>query len=349
MIRPPHLNVNIGEYHLATNSSGFRFVDVNPEVEKKKGVIRVAVLGDSLVEGYAKYFTISHLLEGELQKRLGNGKKIEVINFGVMSYSPTIHYVNLKKNVLSFDPDLVIVHFDMTDVYDDNVRYKDLTVWDDAKNPVSVSPDNRYAVINIEGKSVSVIDAAIEESANRFFLSPYRIRMALLESSTLFKFIYYRFHGPSKVLSIYLNELEALYPGISKREKVDLSSILDWCSNHESPEVEARIDYSFSMIGRIKSLLEGEGVPFMLTTLPNRKHLKGNAESSVWPEYSLKRVSSYAEKNKIPFYTPVGEFEAALRDDQTLYYTDEMHLTNKGQSIWAKTLASYIEKNFTLK
>ena len=116
-------------YRLQTNALGFRFDEARFR-DKDPTAFRIAVLGDSLVEGHEEAFTLPRLLEKELAAVRITGRRIETMNWGVMSYSPLIHYVNLRRNILRYDPDLVLLHFDLTDVFDDNVRYKDITRWD---------------------------------------------------------------------------------------------------------------------------------------------------------------------------------------------------------------------------
>ncbi|MEK7251480.1 MAG: hypothetical protein AAB209_13775, partial [Bacteroidota bacterium] len=62
--------------------------------------------------------TFSKRLEEKLQSQQG-AMKFEVINAGVGSYSPLLEYLYLKHYELQFNPDLVILNFDLSDVYDD--------------------------------------------------------------------------------------------------------------------------------------------------------------------------------------------------------------------------------------
>jgi hypothetical protein len=82
------------EYTLAKPSNGYR----------------VAVLGDSYVESLQveREATFCRLLEKDLQKAMP-GKKVEVMNFGVSSYSLGQTYKRLKDMALAYNPDLVLV------------------------------------------------------------------------------------------------------------------------------------------------------------------------------------------------------------------------------------------------
>ena len=79
-------------------------------LDKPSNGYRVAVLGDSYVESLQveREATFCRLLEKDLQKAMP-GKKVEVMNFGVSSYSLGQTYKRLKDMSLAYNPDLVLV------------------------------------------------------------------------------------------------------------------------------------------------------------------------------------------------------------------------------------------------
>ncbi len=87
------------------NSFGMR--DRERTVEKKPGVYRIAVLGDSYVEGMmvADDQVMTRKMEAEL------GPKFEVMNFGVAGYGSLQEKIVYEKRVRAFKPDLVVVGF----------------------------------------------------------------------------------------------------------------------------------------------------------------------------------------------------------------------------------------------
>ena len=342
-VRPAHVQVNIPKYRIKTNHLGFRF-DPLKFRHKEDNAFRIAVLGDSVIEGYQKEYTLPYLLVKELEGILRPGKKIEAINFGVMSYSPLVHFVNLNRNVLRYKPDLVIVHFDMTDVFDDNVRYKDLTVWDKNGNPEAVNPGIAYN-INLSGRTVSIFDLGKDLSALRPVYSPYRLRIWLIEHSYCAKYIYFKTHSPDKILNVYFKELEKIYPGAAKERKRAYSNILAWCTSYDRSEIEEQIEFSFDMLDRIRCFLAAHKTPLLVITVPNRAHLKGKNEHSQWSRYPIERIESFCKDRKIPFHVPIKEFEAGLTDGKTLYFSDDMHPNYFGQQLWAKSLAAYISSD----
>jgi hypothetical protein len=124
------------EYRI--NSLGLR--DREYALHKPIGTFRILMVGDSFTEGVgvAPGETFSKLVEARLQRRPGQ-MKFEVINAGVASYSPLLEYLYLKNQGLELGPDLVVLNFDLSDVYDD-ITYTALARLDAQGLPVAVSP-----------------------------------------------------------------------------------------------------------------------------------------------------------------------------------------------------------------
>ncbi len=103
------------DYHI--NSLGLR--DREYPLEKPNNTIRILILGDSFTEGFGVQSeeTFTKQLEKKLNK--DSDYTYEVINAGVLSYSPLLYYLYLTQYGILLHPDIVIVAFDMTDVYGD--------------------------------------------------------------------------------------------------------------------------------------------------------------------------------------------------------------------------------------
>jgi hypothetical protein len=96
-----------------------------PQIPKPVGLRRILVMGDSFTEGLYEEDTAA----AELQRRLDRipaSERHEVINCGSVSYSPLIHFLRLKHDLLQLAPDVVVLNIDLTDVYDDYERYRPL-------------------------------------------------------------------------------------------------------------------------------------------------------------------------------------------------------------------------------
>lgn len=106
------------------NNLGFR--DEPMTVEKPEGVFRILLLGDSFIEGEGVNLeqTAAQVLERKLTDIVG--RPVEVVNMGVMSYSPIIYRRVIEDKGLPLNPDLVIVAVDMSDFQNDYAYSKDL-------------------------------------------------------------------------------------------------------------------------------------------------------------------------------------------------------------------------------
>jgi hypothetical protein len=150
-------------YRLITNSLGFKDASVR-NVPLKSASRRVLLIGDSFAEGIGMSFedSFAGMLYRAGQER---SEKIEFLNAGVVSYSPSIYYKKIKhllESGLQFDE--VVVFSDTSDVtdeatsyfcIDDDPKYRaHCTAAEGAAQPATVSPKkpdfliDRFAVTN---------------------------------------------------------------------------------------------------------------------------------------------------------------------------------------------------------
>jgi hypothetical protein len=109
-------------YSVKTNSLGFK--DSEPrEIPLLTKDYRILLLGDSFTEGvgldYEKTFA------GMLEKKFIS-KGIDVLNAGVVSYSPSIYYAKAKYllETRGLKTDEIVVFLDISDIPDDGMQYK---------------------------------------------------------------------------------------------------------------------------------------------------------------------------------------------------------------------------------
>lgn len=92
-----------GEAMIRINAAGFR--DRDHDLAKPEGVARVAVLGDSFVE--ARQVEENERFTAVLAEKCG----ADVLNFGVSGYGTGQEYTQLKRDVLAYSPDVVLLTF----------------------------------------------------------------------------------------------------------------------------------------------------------------------------------------------------------------------------------------------
>lgn len=108
-----------GTWWFTINSRGLRS-DREFEYTKPPGVLRIVSLGDSFTAGYevAADETFSSVLEEELRAA---GLEVEVLNAGVSGYSNAEALLYLERELLKYEPDIVLLSFFANDLVD-NVR-----------------------------------------------------------------------------------------------------------------------------------------------------------------------------------------------------------------------------------
>jgi len=105
--------------NIRTNSKGIR-ADGEIPYEKPSGVKRIVILGDSFGMGYGVDLqdTFTSQMARSLEK---NGIKCEVVNLSVSGHGNAEHLVALKEEGLRYEPDLVLIAWNSSDL-DDNIR-----------------------------------------------------------------------------------------------------------------------------------------------------------------------------------------------------------------------------------
>jgi lysophospholipase L1-like esterase len=101
------------------NGQGLR-ADRDYPKEKPPGVKRIVTLGDSFTIGYEVDVEdcFSSVLERTLRER---GHEVEVLNAGVSGYSNAEECLYLERELLQYDPDVVVLSFYTNDIQD-NLR-----------------------------------------------------------------------------------------------------------------------------------------------------------------------------------------------------------------------------------
>ncbi len=107
-----------GFYRFRTNDLGFRDERVRSVPLCSEG-LRLLLLGDSFTEGVGLAYP--ETFAGMLARELGP-QGVEVLNAGVVSYSPTIYYRKTKYLIeeLGLDIDMLVVFIDSSDILDES-------------------------------------------------------------------------------------------------------------------------------------------------------------------------------------------------------------------------------------
>jgi lysophospholipase L1-like esterase len=100
------------EVRYSINRLGMRGPEASED--KPSGVVRVAVIGDSIAFGY--WVEENDAFPRQLETMLGGPRRVEVLNFGVPGYDLEQYVETVRTRALAFSPDVVVVGFCLNDL-----------------------------------------------------------------------------------------------------------------------------------------------------------------------------------------------------------------------------------------
>ncbi len=112
------IDYNEFKYSFTTNSLGLR--DTEHAVEKADGVFRVLMMGDSYIESFGspnQDSTVLKLMEQQLNTSTTE-RKYEVMSGASAGSDLFFCYLFLKNHLVAYNPDLVVLHVNSTDIQD---------------------------------------------------------------------------------------------------------------------------------------------------------------------------------------------------------------------------------------
>ena len=305
------------------NSWGLR--DRQFPLAKPAGLKRILMLGDSFTEGdgVREENTFSARLQVMLDSAYGAGKW-QVINAGVGSYSPLLEYLYLTTKGLAFSPDLVILNFDLSDIYDD-INYTSRARFDRNGVPIGVAAEVEEAPKNgVEADLVAVKD---------FFK----------EHTRLYNFIRLRI---DRYLEGARREMN-----VSGDVRYDKYAFL---RNNYVPN-DSDWTLSFKYVRMVRDTLKARRIGFLLTVYPyglqvSRKEWTSGRQYwgfrpdtlySTGPQQTMER---YCRSNNIPVINMCDDFLAASHAIYPLYYDYNGHWRPEGHMIFARRLFPWVRE-----
>lgn len=296
----------------ALTINGQRWVeDYDIEVAKPEGVYRIFHLGDSNTQGLVPPGSrLPDIIERRLKESFeGDGTKFEVVNTGTSSYSTLIYFLLLTKYIIQFDPDLVVINFDMTDVSNDSA-YRTVTIFDEDGIPEAIVPSR--------GRAGFVLTpyGPLELSPWRLFWWKLSNRSALFSESRALA---------SRLAPKAPVEEYDLY----EHGRVDESA--NWLALEWDDGVRENIAFSMDLLARIAAFLRQHDVAFMLNGVPHFYQFSGK-----WNPAPHDALAALAEREHIPYLNAFEALKPVItgtkRGD---YYLDATHFNEKGISLWA--------------
>ncbi len=297
------------------NSLGLR--DKEYAVQKPQNTFRILMLGDSFTEGDGVYSneTFSKRLEEKLQD-LNAPIKFEVINAGVGSYSPLLEYLYMKNYGLPLQPDLVILNFDLSDVYDD-INYTTVARFDENGVPVGVSPSGEVHGI-LKGPLAAIKD---------WFKNNLR----------LYNFIRIRITPQLELMN-----REGNFAGDIRHDKYALLR-----ENYKDADSNWALTHKYLLLTR--DFLEKKGIDFWMTVYPyglqvNPKEWRGGRnywqfrQDTVYSTWPQEKLEQWATPSGIKTINLCPDFKELSKTVFPLYLDNNGHLVAAGHQLIADVL-----------
>lgn len=136
------------------DANGMR--EPNLTVAKPANTYRIAFLGDSITESLQ--VNNDQTFEQIVQNQLGEigGKRVQALNFGMSGYSTAQEFIQLKRQVMKYQPDLVVLCYNSRDIFEN---------W---TPPDQVITNVRPAALHLPGGKLCIDSAQVV----RWFNSP---------------------------------------------------------------------------------------------------------------------------------------------------------------------------------
>lgn len=301
------------------NAEGFRDDEILP---KERFDLRILMLGDSMTWGYGveKEETFSEVLQ---QKLNAKGVNADVINAGATSYSPTLEYLLLKYKGLSYQPDIVILNLDVSDIQDDYFR-EQAAEFDQEGNIIRVS--------GIKEQITLLYKIRNKMQLNRFIFD----KVNLIDSRFVKK------EGKQNTMP-------------QGDPKTDRYAIL---RDLPVQDEEEHWDRTFHYITLISELCKKNDITFILTLYPYGvqvspdewslgRHLFGFSPGAVQSDAPQQKVKKYAEENGIIYVEMLEPFQES--SVFPLYFPYDGHINREGHKLAADVLFSSLVEEEMIK
>ena len=322
------------EFNAGTRTNRYGLRGPDPVVPKPPGVIRILMLGDSFTFGFPvqDQETFCVLIEQGLRAQ---GYPVDVVNGGVSGASPTLHYIALRDQFLDFDPDLVMLWYDMGDIQEDQWFQKNL-LYDKAGRIVRCDPyyiHGRFSVwewLKHWSALAKYVDAKVLRTVARL-----------------------RLLGFGGYLKVKLRgERAKVAIARLKREQhaEDLAEYDRFLLLRESSTEEMLAPYwalSRRYLVMIRDLLAERGIPFMLGIYPYGMVVGPDQWAEGRTFWGFERGKTYdagpalavfegfSRTERVPLINTFPAFREAAKTER-LFYDQDGHMTPAGQRLIAE-------------
>jgi len=254
------------EFKVLVSYNSFGMRDTEHDLIKPPGVFRIAVLGDSFMEGSQVPLdsVYSKVLERLLREK---GVCCETLNFGVNNYGTDQEVILLGKNVFRFDPDLVIVSLVRNDIMSNFTR-----------GICSLSEKGELEIIPPGVSLSSRVRAWLYQNSRLFVFLNIRLTKLMTAGAR------YRPHAPE----IFGVGKETKEPDLFTIEQDLAKSLMRMYAKESDPKLIPVRRLTETLLKEIHRRCQERGVKFLLLIIPGRTEVR--------PERWLNNLNEYGFK-----------------------------------------------------
>lgn len=306
------------------NKYGFRGTDW--QLDKERGEIRVAVLGDSYVEG--REATFDELASTRLEKLLGS--KFTVMNFGLSGTGQAEQLLIYRNLARRFRPDIVISVITPSNDFEDNV------------SDLSKTKDKPF----LELKNGHLVEIPLPKWTTVMLSTKMREITGWLGNLALFKLVAYRLLAQAHEVSLFL-----FSPGNAWAAQED--STLFPLIEFGTPAYDLSKQVMGAAILRLKESCENEGTQLLLVSTSgiwtflaqeNRDYLE-KAEFLALRYYW---IEEFVKRHGIPYLNLnqalLGEYRARGFRYEDIHVPWDAHWTPLGHRLVAEHMHNFLRE-----
>ncbi|MBF0478080.1 MAG: hypothetical protein HQL26_01220 [Candidatus Omnitrophica bacterium] len=312
------------------NSLGYRGPEFSPV--KPNSRLRIFAVGDSFTAGVGANDdqTMPAVMEKLLRTQ---GRDVEVINAGIGHASPVQYYDHLYRLHLKYKPDLVVLFFDLTDLWDDWHWERHMVLGKDGhidRFDLSYRDGKRdwWATLVQHSAFCKWFDAKGVRAFKKMQLLGFKRYVSLKKDGTRAK-----------------AEIINSYNKIPDEDIMELDGLLFLRGRDHSRLILKNWTRTTKYLTKIRDLLAEQHIPLIIVMYPHGIYVDGdqwNEGRKTWgfeqgrkytDYYPFELMADYTQKNQIPFINTLPGF--LFGPKQTYFYNWDGHMTPAGYKMVA--------------
>ncbi len=312
------------------NSAGFR--DVERTATKPAASLRIAVLGDSMVE--ALQVPQDEVFAQIMERRLGEMlvRPVEVLNFGVTGYGTDQQFLVYRHYARAYQPDIVVLcFFSRNDVFNNSRELE-------TGFPVTPMVKKPFARLGSDGLTWSSFDVAAVREFDRTRQAQRDAYLRTWKGSL------------RRVCRSCDWARDVLAAGTSDGPSMEPQRSI-YAADPDA-QIRAAWDLTTAIFRELVDSVRADGARLVLIGMPcpweleleQRLRSDGAAATTEDPRRPERVVRAFCEANGVPFRNLLDDFVECETDGGPLFWAVDGHLTKRGHQVVADALIRFLQQ-----